>query len=83
MLLDRTLTFKERFLVMRMMFGGQTNEYDFHKVGFTYEILSLYLTSNGFERVRPVPSFGVFPDSSDKVLAGRKISLNIEAWKRT
>jgi predicted SAM-dependent methyltransferase len=81
-ILDKSIGFKDRFMAMRMMFGGQSNEYDFHHVGFTFEILSLYLTSNGFGRILQVNSFDIFADSSDKVLAGKKISLNIEAWKR-
>lgn len=81
-LLDKTIVFKERFMAMRMMFGGQSNQYDFHHVGFTFEILSLYLRSNGFDRIRQLESFDVFADSSDKMLAGRRISLNVEAYKR-
>lgn len=81
-LLDKSIGFKERFMAMRMMFGGQSNQFDFHHVGFTFEILSLYLTSNGFHKIRQVQSFGVFTDNSDKILAGRRISLNVEAYKR-
>jgi predicted SAM-dependent methyltransferase len=80
-LLDKSIIFKERFIAMRMIFGGQSNDHDFHHVGFTFEILSLYLKNGGFQKIRHVKSFDIFSDSSDKVLCGRRISLNVEAWK--
>nr|MBP6809028.1 hypothetical protein [Chromatiaceae bacterium] len=79
---DPSLAFKEHFLSMRMIFGGQSNNYDFHQVGFTFKILSSYLRKNGFERIRRIKSFRLFKDSSEKIHAGRPISLNVEAWKR-
>lgn len=79
--INKSLSFRERFLVMRMMFGGQSNDYDFHQVGFDFEIISLYLRTNGFENIRRIESFEIFSDSSNKIHAGRKISLNIEAYK--
>ncbi len=81
-ILDPSLAFKEHFLSMRMIFGGQSNNYDFHQVGFTFKILSSYLRKNGFERIRRIKSFRLFKDSSEKIHAGRPISLNVEAWKR-
>lgn len=44
---NQTLTASQRFHVMRMMFGGQTDEHDFHRVGLDEEILAVYLTEVG------------------------------------
>lgn len=82
LILNKSLSFKERFVAMRMLFGGQSNDYDFHQVGLNFEILSLYLRSNGFYQIRRIDNFGYFKDSSRKVHAGIQISLNIRARKR-
>ncbi len=81
MLLDKSASFNERFYVMRMMFGGQNNDYDFHCVGLNQDILRHYLAHAGFKQIRRVPSFGIFKDSSEKCFLGRNISLNMTAKK--
>jgi predicted SAM-dependent methyltransferase len=79
---DPGLQSAERFHVMRMMFGGQLDRFDFHKVGLSEEFLAGYLTSAGFTQVERVDAFGLFEDSSSIVFKGRPISLNIAARKR-
>lgn len=81
MLLDKSITFSERFRVMRMMFGGQNNEYDFHYVGLNQDFLKHYLAQAGFRKIRRVTSFGIFKDTSNKCFLGRNISLNMTAIK--
>lgn len=70
---------QHKFHIMRMMFGGQTNEYDFHKVGFDRDILSAYLSTAGFSNVTIVDSFNLFKDASELVVLGKAISLNVKA----
>ena len=77
----RQLNFEQRFHVMRMIFGGQIDEYDYHKVGLNREILEVYLKQAGFERVRVVDSFGIFDDTSDYKPYGVAISVNVIAQK--
>jgi predicted SAM-dependent methyltransferase len=72
---------KVRFLVMRMIYGGQTDAHDYHRGGYNFELLSAYLAMNGFDRVRRVASFGLFDDTTEKTVNGIPISLNIEAFK--
>lgn len=79
---DPALQFAERFHVMRMMFGGQLDPFDFHKVGLSEEFLAGYLTNAGFTEVERVDAFGLFEDASSLVFKGRPISLNIAARKR-
>ncbi len=38
----------ERFHVMRVLFGGQVDPYDFHKVGLTWEFMVQFLQIAGF-----------------------------------
>ena len=76
-----TLSPDERFLVMRMMFGGQIDPYDFHKVGYNEEILGAYLAESGFTDIQAVESFDLFNDTSNMEFAGRRISLNLLARK--
>lgn len=72
---------QDRFLVMRMMFGGQIDAYDFHKVGYNTEILASYLSQAGFENIRLMQDFGLFQDTSNMEFAGKRISLNLIAKK--
>jgi predicted SAM-dependent methyltransferase len=47
----------DKILVMQIMFGGQTDDRDFHCTGFDLEILSVHLHMAGFEHIRRVPGF--------------------------
>ncbi|KAF0748956.1 hypothetical protein AaE_007183, partial [Aphanomyces astaci] len=76
---DPTLTPHERFHVMRMIYGGQVDAHDFHKVGFNKDILNSFLAQAGFCNVTTVRSFGLFQDTSDLVFHNKSISLNVIA----
>jgi predicted SAM-dependent methyltransferase len=80
--LQPELNMDQRFHVMRMMFGGQINEYDFHYIGLSYEFMVKYFRMAGFSRVQRVESFGLFDDTSDFKPYGKiPISLNMIAYK--
>lgn len=67
----------EKFHVMRIMFGGQCDEFDFHRVGLTYGFLDDYLRDAGFSSWEHVESFGLFADSSEVRFDGQLVSLNL------
>ena len=67
--------------VMRMIFGGQTDEHDFHYFGWNFDFLSEHLTRTNFTKVEKVNSFNLFEDTSDYKPYGFPISLNIIAYK--
>jgi len=69
----------KKMYVMRIVFGGQIDAYDFHKSGFTFEILKGFLEQAGFESITRVASFGLFDDSTELKLGDHPISLNVEA----
>ena len=71
----------ERFHVMRMIFGGQTNESDFNRIGLNHEFLQHYLLAAGFRSVNRVDGFGQFDDASELKPFGVPISLNLTASK--
>jgi predicted SAM-dependent methyltransferase len=79
--IDPTLALDERFQVMRMMYGGQLNEADFHYTGLTEEFLTSYLQKAGFRDISRVASFELFDDTSNLVFKNRAISLNLCARK--
>lgn len=80
--LDRTrLTAGERFMVMRMMFGGHVDKFDYHQVGLNDELLAAFLFQAGFTNLRRVSSLGLFSDTSAMVYKGTPISLNMVAEK--
>jgi predicted SAM-dependent methyltransferase len=75
------LTMEERFHVMRMIFGGHVDRFDYHQVGLDRDFLTTFLSQAGFINLRQVPSFGLFPDTSDMLFRGVPISLNLLAEK--
>ncbi len=81
MFLDKKKTFKERFYIMRMMYGGQINEFDFHYTGFSEGILTFYLKKAGFKNIKKVESLNKFNDCSSKVYSNKLISLNLISEK--
>ena len=66
---------EQRFAVMRIAFGGQTDAYDFHMVGLTIEFLEDYLRVAGFTSIERVEKHGLFDDSSTLDIGGVPISL--------
>ncbi|MFQ5507937.1 MAG: methyltransferase domain-containing protein [Leptospirillia bacterium] len=75
------LSAQDRFTVMRMMFGGHGDPYDYHKVGMDQPILVAYLSQAGFVNIRRTNDFGLFNDTSRGAVAGVPISLNLIARK--
>lgn len=72
---------EERFKVMRMIFGGHIDSYDYHVVGLNEEFLASYLLQAGFKNLKRVPEFGLFRDTSSSAFHGIPISLNFVAEK--
>jgi predicted SAM-dependent methyltransferase len=82
--LDRTLlSGQDRFLVMRMIFGGHIDQHDYHLVGLNEEFLTSFLHTAGFSGIHRVPQFGLFDDTSSMVFKTIPISLNMIAVKAT
>ena len=70
-----------RFHIMRIVFGGQVDEHDYHRVGLTWEFLSHFLRKAGFSRVERVQDFGLFSDDSLIEYMGERVSLSVIATK--
>lgn len=79
--LSDQLVAQERFFVMRMLFGGHIDKYDYHVVGLNEEFLSEFLELAGFGNIRRVNGFGIFHDASVGVYMGVPVSLNVIAEK--
>ncbi len=79
--LSPTLQAEHRFQVMQIMFGGQIDQFDFHAVGLSHELLGFYLGAAGFTDIRRVEKLGLFSDCSLVAVAGVPISLNMTAQK--
>ena len=79
--LDPSLETEARFHVMRMIYGGQTHEFDYHYGGYNLEMLGGFLHGCGFADIVRVQSFGLFDDTSIFAPYGREISLNVQAIK--
>lgn len=82
LLLDRQrLSERDRYQVMRMLFGGHVDRYDYHQVGLNEEFLRTFLRSAGYVNIRRVDDLGFFDDTSRMVFAGVAISLNMISEK--
>lgn len=81
LMLDPKLSPEEHHVVQQMIFGGQRDAHDFHKVGLTFELFSAYLRSVGFRGIRRVDDFNLFTDVTKAVYFGVPISLNVVAMK--
>ncbi len=75
------LSLDKQFYIMRMILGGQTNPWDYHKAGFNAQIMAAYLYDAGFTDVIRVPTFGLFNDTTEMGFEDVPISLNIQATK--
>ncbi len=67
--------------VVNILYGGQKNDYDFHKSAFDEDLLTHYLKKVGFSNVSRVKSFDFVSDASQFEYAGKHVSLNMEATK--
>ena len=72
---------KIRVHILRMIYGGQIDENDFHYFGYNFELLSDYLKDAGFSKVEKVKSFNLFNDTSEYKPYGFPISLNVISQK--
>jgi predicted SAM-dependent methyltransferase len=73
----------DRFMAMRMIFGGHVDQYDYHLVGLNDELLADLLSKTGFTDIRRVAELGLFEDTSKLIFCGVPISLNMTAVKST
>ncbi|MFN3359980.1 MAG: class I SAM-dependent methyltransferase [Pseudanabaenaceae cyanobacterium] len=76
------VTLQEKLHIMSIIYGGQSNIYDVHKVGFDYQIMGYYLATAGFIEVQRVERFNFFNDCSNYCIRGELISLNVMASKK-
>ena len=80
--LDRTqFDDQVRFGIMRMMFGGHIDQYDYHLVGFDLNLLRDMLMEAGYNEIWKMDDFGLFDDTSVLSLGGQRISINVMAIK--
>jgi predicted SAM-dependent methyltransferase len=75
------VTLKQRYHIMRMIFGGQVDPHDFHFTGLWPDFLASLFREVGFSTFETAGSFGEFKDGSDVTYNGERISLNMEAYK--
>jgi predicted SAM-dependent methyltransferase len=81
MYLHPEFTVIDRMNLMGIIFGGQKNIYDVHKVGFDLEILVFCLEEVGFTEYVQVSEFNLFNDTSTSLILDTPISLNVIATK--
>lgn len=72
---------RERWDIMRIIFGGQIDAFDLHKAGLWTDSFAAMLHAAGFIGISRVESFGLFQDASAATYGGVPISLNLEAHK--
>ena len=80
-ILNPKSTWREHHFVLGLLYGLQSDPYDFHKIGLTGKLLNAFLQHAGFTDIRRVKTFGIFDDWSGRALQGQPVSLNMEARK--
>ena len=70
-----------KYEVMRMIYGGQMDEFDFHYFGWNMLFIEYFFTEAGFKKIERVKSFSLFKDTSEFSFYGVPISLNVIAYK--
>lgn len=70
-----------RYRIMRMMFGGQVDDDDYHYFGWNEQFMNSFLGQAGFKAAVRVKTFGIFKDMSDYALDGIPVSLNMIVTK--
>lgn len=81
MFISELIDDQQRWTLMRLMFGGQVDSFDFHKIGFIEPFLVQYLDQTGFSATERVEEFNLFDDTSKMRLGPHLISLNMVATK--
>ncbi|RLN49810.1 hypothetical protein BBJ29_008144 [Phytophthora kernoviae] len=76
---NESIPHQHRMWIMNVIYGGQVDIYDMHKVGFDETILAAYLEQAGFCNVTRYEDFGLFQDSSVMVVHDLPISVNVMA----
>ncbi len=79
--IDPSLSLHERFTVMRMIFGGHVDRFDYHLAGLNEQFILGFLGAAGFVDARRVAGFNLFDDASRLTLRGVPISVNVVARK--
>ncbi len=80
-MIDSRVDANLRLHLMRIIYGGQVDAWDYHKSGFTEDVLAGYLSEAGFSDIHRVTSFGLFDDTSELTIGGAPVSLNVVATK--
>lgn len=79
---DPRLGIQQKIHVLRMIYGGQVSDYDFHYFGYTYELLSYFLSNAGFSKIEKVEQFNLHKDTSEfRPYFDTPISLNVICHK--
>jgi tetratricopeptide (TPR) repeat protein len=71
----------DRLQVMRMLFGGQRDQFDFNRCGLSFEWLADCLAAAGFGFIQRVDSFEGFTDAAAYAPFGSPVCLNVLAYK--
>ncbi|MDD2273739.1 MAG: methyltransferase domain-containing protein [Desulfuromonadaceae bacterium] len=71
----------DRYMLMRMILGGHSDQYDYHHAAYNEELLVHYLSAAGFNKITRQEEFGLFDDTSAMRFHGELISLNLTAEK--
>ena len=79
--LEPSLDVRDQFNIVKMMFGAQADDADFHHVGLNEGIFREFLAQAGFSDIERIGEHGLFNDTSTAVFRGRPISLNMVARK--
>ena len=74
---DSATTPKQRYNLMRIIYGGQYHEYDYHYGGFNMAIMKHFARHANLFVEKRVKQFNLFKDTSNYKVNNELISLNV------
>lgn len=77
MFLSNQLTLDQKFFVMKMIFGGHLDQYDYHVVGLNQDFLRYFFAEAGYVNIRRVENFNLFSDTSEMRFLNVPVSINM------
>jgi predicted SAM-dependent methyltransferase len=75
--LSNQLTMDQRYFVMKMIFGGHLDRYDYHMVGLNEDFLAYFFDQAGYVNIRRVENFNIFSDTSEMLYLNVPVSVNM------
>ena len=81
MFLDKNIGVELRVKLIKFIYGAHDHPDNYHYFGFDLDILVECLKAAGFQQLIKTQTFGIFNDTSELLICGVPVSLNVVVYK--